>query len=32
MANQWRTIQYNPMLWSRANVEGQSEAHQTLTP
>jgi penicillin G amidase len=32
MADHWRLIQYYPMLWSRANVEAQSEAKLTLTP
>jgi penicillin amidase len=32
MADHWRLIQYYPMLWSRANVEAQSEASLTLMP
>jgi penicillin amidase len=32
MADHWRLIQYYPMLWSRANVEAQTEAKLTLTP
>ncbi len=32
MADHWRQIQYYPMLWSRANVEAQSEGKLTLTP
>jgi len=32
MADQWRLIQYYPMLWSRANVDANTEATLTLTP
>jgi hypothetical protein len=32
MTDHWRLIQYYPMLWTRANVEAQSEATLTLTP
>ena len=32
MADHWRLIQYYPMLWTRANVEDQSEGTLTLTP
>ena len=32
MTDHWRQIQYYPMLWSRANVDAQSEARLTLTP
>lgn len=32
MADPWRTIQYHPMLWDRAQVEGAQEAHLTLLP
>jgi len=32
MADHWRQIQYYPMLWSRANVDANTEATLTLTP
>jgi hypothetical protein len=32
MADLWRTIQYRPMLWTRAAVESAAESHLTLTP
>ena len=32
MADPWRHIEYHPMLWDRAQVEGAREAHLTLQP
>jgi penicillin amidase len=32
MADPWRYIEYHPMLWDRAQVEGAQEAHLTLRP
>ena len=32
LIDMWRTIQYHPMLWERAQVEDASPAHLRLTP
>ena len=32
MADPWRNIEYHPMLWDRAQVEGAQKAHLTLLP
>jgi penicillin amidase len=32
MADPWRHIEYHPMLWDRAQVEGAQEAHLILQP
>ena len=31
-ADDWRLIRYHPMLWDRAAIEADAEAHLTLTP
>jgi penicillin amidase len=32
MAERWRNIQYNPMLWDRSRVEANAEATLVLSP
>jgi penicillin amidase len=32
MADLWRTIQYHPMLWERAQIEQQAKDHMHLEP
>jgi penicillin amidase len=32
MADEWRKIEYNPMLWDRSRVESNAEATLLLTP
>jgi penicillin amidase len=32
MIDSWRNIEYHPMLWERADVEGEAEGTLTLTP
>jgi penicillin amidase len=32
MADLWRTIQYHPMLWDRAQIEQQAKDHMHLQP
>lgn len=32
MLNPWADVEYHPMLWDRADVEANADAHLTLTP